>query len=57
MYNGRGLLSSSPQSSKTYEAPVNQVTKGPRMPDGTRGFTMGRGKPLSINIQTGVHVV
>ncbi|EHA8591906.1 putative La-related protein [Cocos nucifera] len=20
---------------------------GPRMPDGTRGFTMGRGKPLS----------
>lgn len=23
---------------------------GPRMPDGTRGFTMGRGKPLSTPI-------
>lgn len=22
---------------------------GPRMPDGTRGFTMGRGRPLSVN--------
>ncbi|XP_055808766.1 la-related protein 6C-like [Solanum dulcamara] len=60
MYSGRGLLSSSPQNSNTYEAPVKQATKGPRMPDGTRGFTMGRGKPLmmkNINIQTGVHVV
>lgn len=50
MYSGRGLLSSSPQSS---EAPMKQATKGPRMPDGTRGFTMGRGKPLmmrSINL-------
>ncbi|XP_059296977.1 la-related protein 6C-like [Lycium ferocissimum] len=60
MYSGRGLLSSSPQGS-TYEAPpVKQAApKGPRMPDGTKGFTMGRGKPLrSINVQTGgVHVV
>lgn len=24
--------------------------KGPRMPDGTRGFTMGRGKPLAIQV-------
>ncbi|KAK4345377.1 hypothetical protein RND71_035553 [Anisodus tanguticus] len=55
MYSGRSLLSSSPQGS-TYEAPSvkQQATKGPRMPDGTRGFTMGRGKPLrSINVQTG----
>ncbi|MCD7448032.1 hypothetical protein HAX54_037345 [Datura stramonium] len=57
MYSGRGLLASSPQSS-IYEAPVKQANKGPRMPDGTRGFTMGRGKPLgSINVQTGVRVV
>ncbi|CAN4110183.1 unnamed protein product [Withania somnifera] len=57
MYSGRGLLASSPQSS-TYEAPLKQATKGPRMPDGTRGFTMGRGNPLrSINAQIGVHVV
>ncbi|EOA32461.1 hypothetical protein CARUB_v10015738mg [Capsella rubella] len=26
------------------------ATKGPRMPDGTRGFTMGRGKPSSISL-------
>ncbi|KAJ8571070.1 hypothetical protein K7X08_038042 [Anisodus acutangulus] len=59
MYSGRCLLSSSPQGS-TYDAPPvkQQATKGPRMPDGTRGFTMGRGKTLrSINVQTGgVHV-
>ncbi|KAM3344228.1 la-related protein 6C [Capsicum galapagoense] len=57
IYSGCGLLATSLQSS-THEAPVKQATKGPRMPDGTRGFTMGRGKPLgSINVQTGVHVV
>lgn len=27
-----------------------QPVKGPRMPDGTRGFTMGRGKPLAIQV-------
>ncbi|KAK4424178.1 La-related protein 6C [Sesamum alatum] len=27
-----------------------QPAKGPRMPDGTRGFTMGRGKPVSVSI-------
>ncbi|GFP85451.1 la-related protein 6c [Phtheirospermum japonicum] len=26
-----------------------QLMKGPRMPDGTRGFTMGRGKPLVVS--------
>ncbi|KAL3651791.1 hypothetical protein CASFOL_004793 [Castilleja foliolosa] len=26
-----------------------QPMKGPRMPDGTRGFTMGRGKPLVVS--------
>ncbi|XP_016514937.1 la-related protein 6C-like [Nicotiana tabacum] len=58
MFNGRGLLVSSPQSSSSspFEAPLKQATKG-RMPDGTKGFTMGRGKPLNINVQTGVHVV
>ncbi|XP_042068414.1 la-related protein 6C-like isoform X2 [Salvia splendens] len=28
----------------------NFPAKGPRMPDGTRGFTMGRGKPLAIQV-------
>ncbi|GER49868.1 RNA-binding protein [Striga asiatica] len=29
-----------------------QPMKGPRMPDGTRGFTMGRGKPLVVQAQS-----
>ncbi|RVW61339.1 La-related protein 6C [Vitis vinifera] len=47
--SGRGLLAPSPQSSGSnqFEASAKQITKGPRMPDGTRGFTMGRGKPIS----------
>ncbi|EXC17385.1 La-related protein 7 [Morus notabilis] len=45
---GRGLLAPSPQSSNGNQGEVSpkQSPKGPRMPDGTRGFTMGRGKPL-----------
>ncbi|KAI3915722.1 hypothetical protein MKW92_022705 [Papaver armeniacum] len=50
--SGRGLIASSPQSSCLVqcEASINtnkQAPRGPRMPDGTRGFTMGRGKPLT----------
>ncbi|KAJ0010461.1 hypothetical protein Pint_34474 [Pistacia integerrima] len=46
---GRGLLAPSPQSSSAAqsEAFAKQTSKGPRMPDGTRGFVMGRGKPSS----------
>nr|POE52961.1 la-related protein 6c [Quercus suber] len=47
---GRGLNALSPQlcsSGVHCEASAKQASKGPRMPDGTRGFTMGRGKPLS----------
>ncbi|KAL3515245.1 hypothetical protein ACH5RR_022147 [Cinchona calisaya] len=52
-HSGRGLLSLSPQSNYTGfvlgEAPLTrQTVKGPKMPDGTRGFTMGRGKPISV---------
>ncbi|XVE93316.1 hypothetical protein REPUB_Repub01dG0181100 [Reevesia pubescens] len=48
-HTGRGLLAASPQPSSPVacESSVKQTSKGPRMPDGTRGFTMGRGKPLS----------
>ncbi|KAI3990122.1 hypothetical protein MKX01_020919 [Papaver californicum] len=51
-HSGRGLTASSPQSSCLVqcEASINtskQAPRGPRMPDGTRGFTMGRGKPLT----------
>ncbi|KAK4378405.1 hypothetical protein RND71_000267 [Anisodus tanguticus] len=59
IHGGRGLLASLPQyssSSGLSEGPVRQVTKGPRMPDGTRGFTMGRGKPLATTVISGVHV-
>ncbi|KAI4295619.1 hypothetical protein L6164_035644 [Bauhinia variegata] len=50
-HGGRGLLAppSQPSSIVLSEASVNvkQNSKGPRMPDGTRGFTMGRGKPVN----------
>ncbi|KAK7319830.1 hypothetical protein RJT34_04558 [Clitoria ternatea] len=47
-HTGRGLLAPPSQSSSIVlcDSP-KQNTKGPRMPDGTRGFTMGRGKPIS----------
>ncbi|KAL4280687.1 hypothetical protein GQ457_03G001480 [Hibiscus cannabinus] len=52
-HTGRGLLSGSPQPSNAVqcEASVKQMLKGPRMPDGTRGFTMGRGKPLCAPLE------
>ncbi|KAK6946156.1 Ataxin-2, C-terminal [Dillenia turbinata] len=48
-HGGRGLLAPpAPLSSFIQsEASTKQTTKGPRMPDGTRGFTMGRGKPIT----------
>ncbi|XP_050231994.1 la-related protein 6C [Mercurialis annua] len=47
-HGGRGLLAHSPQtvSSPQSEASAKHAFKGPRMPDGTRGFSIGRGKPL-----------
>ncbi|KAJ7296172.1 hypothetical protein O6H91_Y139200 [Diphasiastrum complanatum] len=50
--NGRGHLSgTSPQSSSPLISDfVGKPPPGPRMPDGTRGFTMGRGKLLSTEI-------
>ncbi|KAL8116212.1 hypothetical protein AgCh_022636 [Apium graveolens] len=49
-HSGRGSLLSSPTSSSNSPqcegSSTKQITKGPRMPDGTRGFTMGRGKPI-----------
>ncbi|XP_054787894.1 la-related protein 6C [Prosopis cineraria] len=50
---GRGLLalpcqpSSSPAVVVSEGGSAKPNTKGPRMPDGTRGFTMGRGKPTT----------
>ncbi|KAA8519507.1 hypothetical protein F0562_013763 [Nyssa sinensis] len=40
---GHGTLSSS------YGSEISKPPPGPRMPDGTRGFTMGRGRPLASN--------
>ncbi|KAL6514585.1 hypothetical protein OROGR_020164 [Orobanche gracilis] len=45
----RGLPT--PTSHSTGSCP-GQPMKGPRMPDGTRGFTMGRGKPLVLQVQS-----
>ncbi|XP_022762323.1 la-related protein 6C-like [Durio zibethinus] len=52
-HSGRSLLAASPQPSNAVqcEASAKQTSKGPRMPDGTRGFTIGRGKPLSSSVE------
>ncbi|XP_017970252.1 PREDICTED: la-related protein 6C [Theobroma cacao] len=52
-HSGRGLIAACPQpgSAVQCEASVKQTSKGPRMPDGTRGFTMGRGKPISSALE------
>ncbi|KAJ0983197.1 hypothetical protein J5N97_011452 [Dioscorea zingiberensis] len=55
-HNGRGILSQAPQSGASLGMQLESISKqtpqGPRMPDGTRGFTMGRGKPLSTPLLT-----
>ncbi|XP_073042479.1 la-related protein 6C-like [Primulina eburnea] len=44
--------SSSSSCSVLGEISAKQNKKGPRMPDGTRGFTMGRGKSLSVPVHS-----
>ncbi|CAK8577548.1 unnamed protein product [Lathyrus sativus] len=48
-HTGRGLLAPpSPSGSLVLsEISTKPNAKGPRMPDGTRGFAVGRGKPIS----------
>jgi len=48
--SGHGLLSQSQQQQGAVSQSENSIKPTPqssRMPDGTRGFTIGRGKPLS----------
>ncbi|ONK75277.1 uncharacterized protein A4U43_C03F15190 [Asparagus officinalis] len=50
-HSGRGLLAQSQQqlgAGNPAENSPKSTSQGPRMPDGTRGFTMGRGKPLTM---------
>lgn len=49
---GGGHLVGTPPSSHSIHSDreqlvANKQPPGPRMPDGTRGFTLGRGKPVS----------
>ncbi|KAA8536164.1 hypothetical protein F0562_028642 [Nyssa sinensis] len=57
-HNGRGLLtlSSLPSNFIQGETSAKQIMKGPRMPDGTRGFTMGRGKPIDPPVLASSHL-
>ncbi|KAM1703537.1 la-related protein 6B-like [Malus sylvestris] len=51
--NNRGNHAGHPPNSSVGSMEHAGVTKqppGPRMPDGTRGFAMGRGKPVTVNI-------
>jgi len=47
---GKGLSGQGHGSSPTISGSdsVNKPISGPRMPDGTRGFTTGRGRPLPL---------
>ena len=53
-HNSRGNHVGSPSSASSNlvsneQASVAKQPPGPRMPDGTRGFAMGRGKPVAVN--------
>ncbi|XP_022767881.1 la-related protein 6B-like [Durio zibethinus] len=52
-HNTRGNHVSTPLSASSNllsnEQAVAKQPPGPRMPDGTRGFAMGRGKPVAVN--------
>ncbi|KAK7338245.1 hypothetical protein VNO77_18849 [Canavalia gladiata] len=50
--NNRVNHSGTPPSNNTIftDQVIAKQPPGPRMPDGTRGFSMGRGKPLAVNI-------
>lgn len=47
--NHVGTPPSSSSISMEQAGTVKQPPPGPRMPDGTRGFAVGRGKPLTVN--------
>lgn len=42
--------SSNSVNNHTVQPSISKQPPGPRMPDGTRGFSMGRGKPIAVNI-------
>lgn len=48
--NHVGTPPSSSSSAIEQAGTVKQQPPGPRMPDGTRGFAMGRGKPMTVNM-------
>ncbi|KAF9608682.1 hypothetical protein IFM89_010466 [Coptis chinensis] len=53
--NGHGPISPTAQSSSCNQSDAStkqQTPRGPRMPDGTRGFTVGRGKPVTLTAPT-----
>ncbi|XP_022897390.1 la-related protein 6C [Olea europaea var. sylvestris] len=52
LHSKRSLSVPSSQLGSSFMGEVSsrQTPKGPRMPDGTRGFTMGRGKPISVPV-------
>lgn len=52
-HNNRGNHMGTPPSNNMVISEQPTMAKqppGPRMPDGTRGFSMGRGKPVAVNI-------
>lgn len=52
-HNSRGSHVGTPPAPSNFvsneQIAVAKQPPGPRMPDGTRGFAMGRGKPVAVN--------
>nr|XP_043609843.1 la-related protein 6B [Erigeron canadensis] len=56
-HNNRGnhvVAPLSTNSVNTEHPVIGKQPPGPRMPDGTRGFSMGRGKPITVSVDSRV---
>ncbi|XP_076895586.1 la-related protein 6B-like isoform X2 [Bidens hawaiensis] len=56
-HNNRGTHMAAPTSTNpvnTEHPVIGKQPPGPRMPDGTRGFSLGRGKPVSVPVDSSI---
>ncbi|XP_076900810.1 la-related protein 6B-like isoform X2 [Bidens hawaiensis] len=56
-HNNRGNHMATPPSTNpvnTEHPVIGKQPPGPRMPDGTRGFSLGRGKPVSVPVDSSI---
>jgi len=56
-HNNRGAHMVTPPSTNpvnTEHPVIGKQPPGPRMPDGTRGFSLGRGKPMAVPVESSI---